>query len=104
MILVQKDHCKLVEFETGGFKRYYSGEENKTESGKNCLNWKSIPAAKSYMFKDGVGNHNFCRKPERAKMDREFCFISETETEYCSVRTCGNKFHTFIAGFSFLTY
>ena len=76
--------------------RYYVGSQNtsiptKTDpGGKPCLNWLNVPAAKEYIGVNGVGDHNFCRKPEEDSL--EFCYISHNSRiikQNCKVRTCG---------------
>ena len=57
-----------------------------SESGAPCRKWTDI--AKNYSGQPGVGEHNYCRNPAREK-DREFCYVSHTRRELCTVRSCG---------------
>ena len=59
---------------------------NVSESGAPCRKWTDI--AKNYSGQPGVGEHNYCRNPAREK-DREFCYVSHTRRELCTVRSCG---------------
>ena len=73
--------------EEGGLRRIYTGTVNVSETGKACRNWNEV--SKNYSGKAGIGEHNYCRNPDREE-DREFCYVTEEEKELCTVRTCGN--------------
>ena len=71
-----------------GYIRYYIGSENASEDGESCLNWMNVSKAEDLIGVAGVGDHNFCRKPEGK---REFCYVSQTKTKPCKVRSCGRN-------------
>ena len=80
------NHCEIVE-EDGEYRRFYAGNVNETESGKACMIWMDVLEAEEYLDIDGVGGHNYCRNPRQSQA-REYCYISQNETEFCKVRTC----------------
>ena len=96
--------CKLSE-RGGKLDRIYVGSVNVTKSKRNCLNWMSLNTTKSQTYKtmDGIGNHNFCRNPGRAK-EREFCYYSPSRTELCAVRSCGKYSLLNLRSFLCLSY
>ena len=76
----------------GGFGESYRGRQNKTKSGLTCQKWTSTtPHTPTVIANDnnGIGDHNYCRNPNRR--DTVWCYTtSETvEWEYCSVPYCG---------------
>ena len=85
--LVKKSHCK-TELSNGQYLRQYIGNENMTKNGTACLNWITVTEAEKLIGVDHVGDHNYCRNPNKTQ-DREFCYISQNVTEFCRVRTCG---------------
>ena len=89
ILSANKSHCQ-TEKKDEGYIRYYIGSENASEDGEPCLNWMNVSKAEDLIGVAGVGDHNFCRKPEGK---REFCYVSQTKTKPCKVRSCGrNKF------------
>jgi len=85
-VTVKKSHCK-TELSNGQYLRQYIGNENMTENGTACLNWITVTEAEKLIGVDHVGDHNYCRNPNKTQ-DREFCYISQNVTEFCRVRTC----------------
>ena len=88
VILVEKDDCKVVQ-ENGEYRRIYDGHENVTEEGDPCLNWSEVEDAADLIGVDGVGDHNYCRGPGGS--GKIYCYISQTKTDHCKVRTCGER-------------
>ena len=87
-ILVERDDCKVIQ-ENGTYRRIYDGHENVTEDGEPCLNWSKVEDAGDLIGVDGVGDHNYCRGPGGS--GKIYCYISQTKTDYCKVRTCGES-------------
>ena len=73
----------------GKLQRLYTGDVNVSETGKPCKKWTEI--SKNFTHHPFIGDHNYCRNPEREE-DREFCYVSEEDRELCIVRTCGKIF------------
>ena len=86
----RKSHCKTEKID-GEYIRYYIGSENVTEDNNPCLNWMNVTKAQDLIGIAGVGDHNFCRKPISKQGSREICYVSQTKTENCKVRSCGNR-------------
>lgn len=80
-----KTHCQVTS-EEGTLRRIYTGVVNVSGTGKPCLKWTEID--RNYSGLAGIGDHNYCRNPDREE-DREFCFVSPEKKEFCKVRTCG---------------
>ena len=87
-ILVERDDCKVIQ-ENGTYRRIYDGHENVTEDGEPCLNWSEVEDAADLIGVDGVGDHNYCRGPGGS--GKIYCYISQTKTDHCKVRTCGES-------------
>ncbi|XP_051504864.1 neurotrypsin-like isoform X2 [Myxocyprinus asiaticus] len=62
---------------SGGFTElgYYNGSVSQTDSGSSCLKWTDFP---DYMLKypnRGLGDHNYCRNPDRES--NPWCFFRQ---------------------------
>ncbi|XP_006273585.1 tissue-type plasminogen activator [Alligator mississippiensis] len=74
----------------------YRGTWSTTVSGAECLNWnitalvqKRYNGRRADATKLGLGNHNFCRNPD--KDDKPWCYIykgGKYTWEYCSTPSC----------------
>ena len=64
------------------------GTENMTEEGQPCMNWSEV-TEEDYSEYEETRGHNYCRNPG-GEEDREFCYINQTHTGFCAVKTCGN--------------
>ncbi|XP_020825270.1 tissue-type plasminogen activator isoform X1 [Phascolarctos cinereus] len=74
----------------------YRGTWSTSESGAECVNWKlSGLFSKQYngqrpnALKLGLGNHNYCRNPDRSS--KPWCYIFKDGFyigEYCSIPSC----------------
>ena len=86
----EKEDCK-VRLDDGGkdYERIYVGTENKTEDGQSCINWSEV-TEEDYSEYEETRGHNYCRNPG-GEEDREFCYVNQTHTGFCAVKTCGNN-------------
>lgn len=72
----------------------YRGTQSITVDGLECQKWSSnVPHEHSFITKasaglDGLGDHNYCRNPN--KMYGVWCYTTDPEKrlDYCSVPTC----------------
>ena len=64
----------------------YVGSVNVSTSGP-CLKWTEVDH--EFVNSSGIGDHNYCRNPDRNMFKQEIC-ITDNETVPCDVRTCGN--------------
>nr|XP_020015065.1 tissue-type plasminogen activator [Castor canadensis] len=74
----------------------YRGTWSTAESGAECVNWNSsVLALKPYSarrpgsFKLGLGNHNYCRNPDRDS--KPWCYVFKAgmyTSEFCSTPAC----------------
>ncbi|XP_047713290.1 tissue-type plasminogen activator [Prionailurus viverrinus] len=74
----------------------YRGTWSTAESGAECINWNSsVLALKPYNGRRpnaimlGLGNHNYCRNPDRDS--RPWCYVfkaGQYSTEFCSTPAC----------------
>ncbi|CAG0884308.1 unnamed protein product [Darwinula stevensoni] len=90
--------CRLTEK-----GREYIGTKDKTETGKECLRWDSMPHGIPKDFssiedyeghfpnRDSWSQENFCRNP--SGKERPWCFVSDPEImwEYCDIPMCDDK-------------
>ncbi|KAL6465275.1 hypothetical protein MHYP_G00254080 [Metynnis hypsauchen] len=76
----------------------YRGTQQKSSSGKVCVNWNSTTYdvqshADSHT---GVGDHNFCRNPDGS--DGPWCYVSGTDgqlqREACAIDSCQDESST----------
>ncbi|XP_063167078.1 tissue-type plasminogen activator [Candoia aspera] len=84
----------------------YRGTWSTTESGAECVNWKiSTLASKQFhagrpdALKLGLGDHNYCRNPD--KDSKPWCHVLKKNTyvwEYCSITSCANRKHSCVLG------
>ncbi|XP_074065123.1 tissue-type plasminogen activator isoform X2 [Macrotis lagotis] len=88
----------------------YRGTWSTSESGAECVNWnKSELRSKQYnghrsdALKLGLGNHNYCRNPD--KDTKPWCYIFKNGYyiwEYCSISSCSkNTFEDCYSGKGF---
>ena len=83
--------------------REYIGTVNKTETGKECIRWDSLPYGKPDDFFENIAysNHfsnlmtwphrNYCRNP--SGKERPWCFVKDKDIqwEYCDIPMCKDK-------------
>ena len=90
-ITEEKGDCFVRHDDDGNFgsdhERIYLGTENKTEDGQPCIKWSEV-TEKDYSEYEETRDHNFCRNPG-GEEDREFCYVNQTHTGFCAVKTCG---------------
>uniref|UniRef100_A0A8C5WQT7 Plasminogen activator n=1 Tax=Laticauda laticaudata TaxID=8630 RepID=A0A8C5WQT7_LATLA len=84
----------------------YRGTWSTTESGAECVNWKT----KALRFKGfhadrpdalqlGLGDHNYCRNPD--KSSKPWCHVLKKNVyvwEYCSITSCADEKHSCVLG------
>ena len=84
----KKEDCQVRQRPDKDYERIYVGTENMTEDGQPCMNWSEV-TEEDYSEYEETRGHNYCRNPG-VKEDREFCYINQTHTGFCAVKTCGN--------------
>ena len=86
-----KEDCQVYLDEEGGTDddRIYVGTENKTEDGQPCIYWSDVEEEDYSENEPETIGHNYCRKFTE---DREWCYINQTHTGFCAVKTCGLNF------------
>ncbi|XP_013924331.1 PREDICTED: tissue-type plasminogen activator [Thamnophis sirtalis] len=84
----------------------YRGTWSTTESGAECLNWKT----KAFDFNRfhvhrpnalhlGLGDHNYCRNPD--KKSKPWCHVLKNNGyawEFCSIKSCANEKDSCVLG------
>ncbi|XP_070621339.1 tissue-type plasminogen activator [Erythrolamprus reginae] len=84
----------------------YRGTWSTTESGAECVNWKT-KALRFKQFKAdrpdalqlGLGDHNYCRNPD--KNSKPWCHVLKKNMyvwEYCSITSCADEGHSCALG------
>jgi len=71
----------------------YRGLVTSTTSGRTCQNWldkKPHEIGIKPTKKNGLGNHNFCRNPDKS-FEKPWCYTMDpnTEKEECEIPVCG---------------
>jgi len=73
----------------------YRGSDSRTTSGLECLPWttldRNIHTVTIDRYPDhGLGEHNYCRNPDRSK--QAWCYTSRTKNkyDYCDIPDCGS--------------
>ena len=85
-----KEDCEVRLDDDGkDYERIYVGTEDKTENGQPCINWSEV-TEEDYSEYEETRGHNYCRNPG-GEEDREFCYVNQTHTGFCAVKTCGNN-------------
>ncbi|KAK2845480.1 hypothetical protein Q7C36_010334 [Tachysurus vachellii] len=72
----------------------YRGEQQKSSSGRLCLNWNTTKRDYDVTLhpdmSTGVGNHNYCRNPDDS--DEPWCYVSgadgQLRREACAIMEC----------------
>ncbi|KAL7981333.1 hypothetical protein Chor_002229 [Crotalus horridus] len=77
----------------------YRGTWSTTESGAECVNWKTKALRFKRFHADrpdalllGLGDHNYCRNPD--KSSKPWCHVLKKNMyvwEYCSITSCANR-------------
>ncbi|KAK1166492.1 tissue-type plasminogen activator-like [Acipenser oxyrinchus oxyrinchus] len=76
----------------------YRGTVSKTESGNQCLDWDPLvdfcnySSEQSMAVQFGLGNHNYCRNPDRSK--KPWCYVKKglrLVKESCNVPACAQE-------------
>ncbi|XP_062874203.1 phosphoinositide-3-kinase-interacting protein 1 [Trichomycterus rosablanca] len=74
----------------------YRGTQQKSSSGRLCLNWNNTSRNYDTTHNDadtGVGNHNFCRNPDGS--EKLWCYVSGADgvvqRESCAVDSCQDQ-------------
>lgn len=55
---------------------YYNGSVSHTDAGSPCLRWTNFPDYMQQYPNRGLGDHNFCRSPDRET--KPWCFFRKT--------------------------
>ncbi|XP_060643171.2 tissue-type plasminogen activator [Anolis sagrei] len=84
----------------------YRGMWSITETGANCLNWnnsalinKRHNARRPNAMVLGIGNHNYCRNPDKDHKPWCHSYKGRKYTwEHCSIPSCSDKKHTCFSG------
>jgi len=70
----------------------YKGKISKTKSGIECQKWSSNQPHKPYGSFGSIGDHNYCRNPDKG--DGPWCYTTDPNKrwEYCDVPICDFKY------------
>ncbi|KAG8141226.1 putative Plasminogen activator protein, partial [Naja naja] len=84
----------------------YRGTWSTTESGAECVNWKTkalrferFHADRPDALRLGLGDHNYCRNPD--KSSKPWCHVLKKDTyvwEYCNITSCADEKHSCVMG------
>uniref|UniRef100_A0A3Q3WC17 trypsin n=1 Tax=Mola mola TaxID=94237 RepID=A0A3Q3WC17_MOLML len=79
--------CSDVSSCQSGDGSSYRGDISRSASGRRCLNWEKF--LNPWGYSKGVGNHNYCRNPDRSSMP--WCRVRKGKKnvkEFCDIPRC----------------